>query len=467
MVEHQLRARGIDDERVLEAMARVPRELFVSSELRAHAYADDALPIGHDQTISQPYMVARICAELALHGNEKVLDVGTGSGYQAAVLAELAGEVHSIERIPELADRARAALEAAGYAGRVHVHVGDGTKGLPERAPFAAIAVAAAAPELPATLYEQLEPQGPARRPDRRPPAADARGDRPHASRAPPSSAPSRAASCRCSEQRGLRSIRSVRHHGAMGSSAAASLQLPVRLRGIQLGRPTDLLLDTDDWHAVGFVVRCGDESTRFLPYAACQPGADEIAVASSLMLLEDVAFYEKRGVSFRSLLDGEVVGGGVLQDVIARRRAASSRSSRSSTTGTRQRIPAAGAVRSADESPPRRKYPRAVDAPARRNRAHAALRMRHNWVQLGKFCAVGAVGYLVNLAVYAALLHAGVHYLLAATCSFLVAVTSNYIWNRLWTFRDRRAATSPRRGCASSSSRSRRSARTFSCSTS
>jgi protein-L-isoaspartate(D-aspartate) O-methyltransferase len=160
MVVHQLRARGIGDERVLAAMARVPRELFVSSELRAHAYADDALPIGHDQTISQPYMVARICAELALHGNEKVLDVGTGSGYQAAVLAELAGEVHSIERIPELADRARAALEAAGYADRVHVHVGDGTKGLPEHAPFAAIAVAAAAPELPATLYEQLEPRG-------------------------------------------------------------------------------------------------------------------------------------------------------------------------------------------------------------------------------------------------------------------------------------------------------------------
>ena len=160
MVEHQLRARGIGDERVLAAMARVPRELFVSPELRAHAYADDALPIGHDQTISQPYMVARICAELALHGNEKVLDVGTGSGYQAAVLAELAGEVHSIERIPELADRARAALDAAGYAGRVQVHVGDGTKGLPEVAPFAAIAVAAAAPNLPNTLYEQLEARG-------------------------------------------------------------------------------------------------------------------------------------------------------------------------------------------------------------------------------------------------------------------------------------------------------------------
>lgn len=96
-----------------------------------------------------------------------------------------------------------------------------------------------------------------------------------------------------------------------------AALQLPVRLHGIQLGRPTDLLLDTGDWHAVGFVVHCGDESTRFLPYAACQPSPDEIAVASALMLLEDVAFYEKRGVSFRSLLDGDVIGGGVLRDVV------------------------------------------------------------------------------------------------------------------------------------------------------
>ena len=99
--------------------------------------------------------------------------------------------------------------------------------------------------------------------------------------------------------------------------SAAAALQLPVRLHGIQLGRPTDLLLDTTDWHVLGFVVRCGDESTRFLPYAACQPGEEDIAVASALMLLEDVAFYEKRGVSFRSLLGGAVVGGGVLRDVV------------------------------------------------------------------------------------------------------------------------------------------------------
>ncbi len=160
MVERQLRARGIVDERVLAAMERVPRELFVPPELHGRAYADAALPIGEGQTISQPYMVARICEELGLHGTERVLDVGTGSGYQAAVLAELAGEVHSIERIAALADRARELLDAAGYGDRVHVHVGDGSRGLPEHAPFVAIAVAAAAPNLPETLYEQLEMRG-------------------------------------------------------------------------------------------------------------------------------------------------------------------------------------------------------------------------------------------------------------------------------------------------------------------
>jgi protein-L-isoaspartate(D-aspartate) O-methyltransferase len=160
MVEEQLRARGIDDERVLAAMAAVPRELFAPPELRARAYDDAALPIGFGQSISQPFMVAHICALLELHGGERVLDVGTGSGYQAAVLAELAGEVHSVERIPELAGAARERLAAAGYGDRVHVHVGDGSRGLPEHAPFAAIAVAAAAPSLPAALYEQLEPRG-------------------------------------------------------------------------------------------------------------------------------------------------------------------------------------------------------------------------------------------------------------------------------------------------------------------
>jgi protein-L-isoaspartate(D-aspartate) O-methyltransferase len=160
MVELQLRRRGIEDERVLAAMGRVPRELFVPPELREAAYADAALPIGADQTISQPYMVALICEQLALHGGERVLDVGTGSGYQAAVLAELAAEVHTIERIPELAEIARSNLAAAGYEGYVQLHVGDGTRGLPAYAPFAAIAVAAAALEAPPALYDQLEPRG-------------------------------------------------------------------------------------------------------------------------------------------------------------------------------------------------------------------------------------------------------------------------------------------------------------------
>jgi protein-L-isoaspartate(D-aspartate) O-methyltransferase len=160
MVDKQLRMRGIGDERVLAAMARVPRELFVPGVLRRRAYDDAALPIGAGQTISQPYMVALICSELELRGNERVLDVGTGSGYQAAVLAELAEEVHSIERIPELAEWARDALDRAGYGARVHVHVGDGTRGLPEHAPFDGIAVAAAAPAPPPSLYEQLAPLG-------------------------------------------------------------------------------------------------------------------------------------------------------------------------------------------------------------------------------------------------------------------------------------------------------------------
>ena len=159
MVERQLRRRDIEDGRVLTAMERVPRERFVPPDLRRYAYEDAALPIGEGQTISQPYMVAAICAALALAGEEHVLDVGTGSGYQAAVLAELAAEVDTIERIPALAEQARANLAAAGYA-KVRVHVGDGSRGLPARAPFDAIAVAAAAPEVPQALYEQLRPRG-------------------------------------------------------------------------------------------------------------------------------------------------------------------------------------------------------------------------------------------------------------------------------------------------------------------
>jgi protein-L-isoaspartate(D-aspartate) O-methyltransferase len=160
MVDRQLRGRDIVDERVLEAMERVPRELFVPEEIRDRAYEDAALPIGFGQTISQPYMVARICEALSLQGNERILDVGTGSGYQAAVLAELGHEVHTIERLAELEEIARENLRAAGYDRRVRCHVGDGTLGLPGHAPFDAIAVAAAAPDFPQTLYEQLRERG-------------------------------------------------------------------------------------------------------------------------------------------------------------------------------------------------------------------------------------------------------------------------------------------------------------------
>jgi protein-L-isoaspartate(D-aspartate) O-methyltransferase len=158
LVEY-LRRRGIRDERVLAAMGTVPRELFVPEELRGRAYDDGALPIGHDATISQPFMVATICALLELHGEERVLDVGTGSGYQAAVLAELAAEVVTIERVPELVDSARAALAAAGHDA-VDVRVGDGSAGVPDRAPFEGIAVAAAVPAVPTALYAQLAPGG-------------------------------------------------------------------------------------------------------------------------------------------------------------------------------------------------------------------------------------------------------------------------------------------------------------------
>jgi protein-L-isoaspartate(D-aspartate) O-methyltransferase len=155
MVEQQLRRRGVTDERVLAAMRKIPRELFLPEDLRRFAYEDGAFPIGFGQTISQPFIVGTICQLLSLSGTERVLDVGTGSGYQAAVLAELAAEVVTIERVPELAARATAALAEAGLE-HVEVLVGDGSLGAPERAAFDGIAVAAAAPEIPSALYDQL-----------------------------------------------------------------------------------------------------------------------------------------------------------------------------------------------------------------------------------------------------------------------------------------------------------------------
>jgi protein-L-isoaspartate(D-aspartate) O-methyltransferase len=159
MVEWQLRQRGIADERVLEAMAAVPRERFVPEGYRRRAYADSALPIGFGQTISQPWIVAAICEALALEGRESVLEVGTGSGYSAVVLATLAGEVITVERVGELAAAARGALDELGVT-NVEVVVGDGSRGQPERAPFEGIAVHATAPAPPPTLIEQLSVGG-------------------------------------------------------------------------------------------------------------------------------------------------------------------------------------------------------------------------------------------------------------------------------------------------------------------
>ncbi len=155
MVEYQLKARGIVDQRVLDVMEHVPRESFVHEEDRERAYADMPLRIGFGQTISQPYMVALIVQTAEVEEGDLVLDIGTGSGYQAAVLAEMGAKVHTVERIRELADWARRNLAEAGYES-VQVHVGDGSVGLPEHAPFDAITVAAAAPDVPSSLYEQL-----------------------------------------------------------------------------------------------------------------------------------------------------------------------------------------------------------------------------------------------------------------------------------------------------------------------
>jgi protein-L-isoaspartate(D-aspartate) O-methyltransferase len=155
MVDSQLRARGISDQRVLDAMLRVPRHEFVPEAYRDQAYEDHPLPIGDGQTISQPYVVALMLESLQLSSNDKVLEVGTGSGYVTALLAELAGKVFSVERYPVLADRARNILAALGYA-NVQLFTGDGALGLPAVAPFDAILVSAAASDLPSALLAQL-----------------------------------------------------------------------------------------------------------------------------------------------------------------------------------------------------------------------------------------------------------------------------------------------------------------------
>jgi protein-L-isoaspartate(D-aspartate) O-methyltransferase len=155
MVEHQLERRGIRDPLVLEAMRSVPREAFVPPDLADEAYADGPLPIGEGQTISQPYIVALMVEALELRRGERVLEIGAGSGYAAAVLAEIAAEVYTVERHAPLAREARERLRALGYE-NVQLRVGDGSRGWPEHAPYDAIVVAAGAPEVPEALKEQL-----------------------------------------------------------------------------------------------------------------------------------------------------------------------------------------------------------------------------------------------------------------------------------------------------------------------
>ena len=159
MVSEQLQARGIRDPRVLSAMRKVPRERFVDESMRERAYEDSPLPIGYGQTISQPYMVARMCELCELSGDEAVLEIGAGSGYQAAVLSTLARQVYAVELRPELGKRCAERMQTLGYA-NVEVGVFDGTHGWRERAPFDAILVAAGAPESPPLLVDQLADGG-------------------------------------------------------------------------------------------------------------------------------------------------------------------------------------------------------------------------------------------------------------------------------------------------------------------
>lgn len=158
MVETQIIAREIKDRKVIEAFLKVPRERFVPEHLKEYAYEDGPLPIGEGQTISQPYIVALMTEALCLEGKEKVLEIGTGSGYQAAILAEIGCEVFSVERIPELALKANKLLKEMGY--RVNIKIGDGTLGWKEFSPYDRIIVTAAAPDIPPSLYEQLKDGG-------------------------------------------------------------------------------------------------------------------------------------------------------------------------------------------------------------------------------------------------------------------------------------------------------------------
>ncbi len=159
MVAQQIAARGITDQRVLDAMSTIPRHLFVEAGLQSHAYSDASLPIGEKQTISQPYMVAVMTAALELKGDERILEIGTGSGYQTAVLSRLVKRVYSVERIAVLAGRARKVLDQLQMS-NINIKISDGTIGWQDQAPFAGILVAAGSPDVPSSYLEQLEVGG-------------------------------------------------------------------------------------------------------------------------------------------------------------------------------------------------------------------------------------------------------------------------------------------------------------------
>ena len=159
MVESQIKRRGINNERVLQAFRTIPRHLFVPEEYQTGAYADHPLPIGNEQTISQPYIVALMTSHLNLTGDEKVLEIGTGSGYQTAILANLAKEVHSVERISQLSDLAKRNLRVLEMD-NIYLHVGDGSLGWADAAPYDRILITAAAPEIPEIILEQLKVSG-------------------------------------------------------------------------------------------------------------------------------------------------------------------------------------------------------------------------------------------------------------------------------------------------------------------
>ncbi len=159
MLNIQLKNQGIKDERVLKAFQKVPRHKFVRAEDIENAYEDGPLPIGYGQTISQPFIVALMTEALEIDENDKVLEIGTGSGYQTAILAELAREVYSVEKVPQLADEAGQRLKKLGYI-NIHIKVGDGTKGWLENSPYNAVIVTAASPQIPLSLWEQLAHEG-------------------------------------------------------------------------------------------------------------------------------------------------------------------------------------------------------------------------------------------------------------------------------------------------------------------